>query len=250
MSFETFKAALDVQNKLHASLYLISGGEPFLHPEFEDFLLYAIEQAEKNGKQIAVLSNGLRLVRDKKFQYRFKRICDKHPRCLSVQITADPRFYPHAEEIIKEAGFLTREFQKVSLVVDTKIHHIDILGRARNLPNALELSCFMHNSTLQNHPANPNCMNCLLLGHQSSSWQTFQAIAEMNGRHCLMLCDWEGKVHVGESMECQELGTIQELLADIDTENQSLFQKFKGMKLCGKCKTYNVDSIIQRFNLK
>lgn len=111
MSFETFKTAID--NYAVDEYVTIGGGEPTIHPQFLQFLFYAIGKCENvwmviNGKitEIALALGKL-----------------SESTCLSVELSQDHYHEPIDPEVVKL-------FRKLGKIRDTS-HHLIKAGRCK-----------------------------------------------------------------------------------------------------------------------
>lgn len=114
---------------------MLSGGEPTEHPDFLHFVDYAIEQVQKKGGTLMVMSNGDWLSQNTSF---LKDISMRRLPRFSIQVVIDDRYYPkHVNTNV------LRNYDCVRLCQD--VQHIYPQGRAlvNKLPyDAKASKCF------------------------------------------------------------------------------------------------------------
>jgi MoaA/NifB/PqqE/SkfB family radical SAM enzyme len=89
MTFNAFKDAIEFQKKYGTMFLILSGGEPTEHPDFKNFLLYALN--ELPYCMITVTTNGVWMQSNEDFvQY----ILEKYDKRAMFQVTSVPEYYP------------------------------------------------------------------------------------------------------------------------------------------------------------
>jgi organic radical activating enzyme len=202
---ETFEKVLQWIKDLEPWRVVISGGEPFMHPNI-------YEMCKKLKCLFIVTSNGNFITNP--FLKRTAIAIGNLPNCNGIQITSVNGLYPNYWNIIKhQKEFL--DIPMVNMCIDINIHIKD-LGRAKDN--------FPVDST---YPA-ASCTNLHLVAKQTKSLQ--ETIAELNKRDkfCKPLIDYQGKIHASESWLCPSYGTV-------DTPYNVVWQRLKDSLPCGKC---------------
>jgi len=175
MSLDTFKKALEFTKRNDMSFIMISGGEPFEHPQLEEFVSIATKVVK-----VMILSNGLFI--NNEGLDRVNRMG------VNIQITNDDRFYP-----------LPVEDPKHPLItfVD-RIQLVSPHGRAKK--NALESSRM-----------SPGCFNLRSIARgNSSTLRGAIATLRMYFKMCTPSITAKGDVVAGESRFCFKIGSLDD----------------------------------------
>ena len=210
-TFEQFKKNLEwcFNPKLFAHPILISGGEPFEHPEIKNILEYTAERYNKIilsqdikmprlPKQIVVITNGLRLVEDFDFCSWYRYFTKKNS-WLLTQITNVEEYYP--------ITFTDKENYWLSKIhgafLCNSINDIALYpqGRALNLDNP------------DYKTKGPKCANVRMLAKQLpeiSAYELFNAIAFRLHKFCELRINIDGSISIGESRLCPPIGTVDD----------------------------------------
>lgn len=183
--------------KLHASsmsLLMISGGEPFEHPEIKD-ILTVLARAAKNHlfPAIIIATNGAALLDHPELYAYTKAMLKAGRNRLGIQITNDPRFYPRV---------FSKQERHHLLGLTSDICQVEKLsqqGRARkNFPETVFSRRY------------PSCGNTRLLAHQVSRFQDLLELLQSHGYFCTPSIGPDGKLRAGESALCPPFGSIRE----------------------------------------
>ena len=197
MSVETFEKVMDFTKRIygHNLLIILSGGEPFEHPQIFELL----DRACKEFRAVSILSNGL-FVQDTELLRRVRAL----PENTLIQVTNDPRFYPRIIEPLN----LPR------VVWEDHIRVISPMGRAvtNHIPSSR---------------ISPTCTNLRLLCLQTKNFK--QAILYLRSaqKFCIPSIDCHGNILAGESRFCQRIGTV-------DSSYDELLQNTLSFT-CDKC---------------
>jgi len=186
------------------NLVMLSGGEPAEHPEIERM----IEAVREHGLQPILLSNGLWLADEGKRE----AILGTDPK-LIVQVTNDPRFYPKAPPIVD----------------DPRVKYVD------SLTHMIPLGRFAGKM----HPAIPTktapaCFNLRSITRSTGDIEAAVFHLRLNSLrgvtgHCTPSVTPEGRIVVGESRLCYQIGNVATPLAVLTLN----VQQMPSCNLCG-----------------
>lgn len=205
MTLETFNKALEWIDRLQVNTVIISGGEPFMHPD-----LY--KMCSKLKCNFIVASNGNFI---KNYFLKKKAVAISNlPNCVGIQVTSVSGLYPNYLDILTYKDELKR-IPGVIPCLDIEIYIKD-LGRARN-----------------KYPVNPtypgaSCVNTHLVARQSTSLHKMILLLEQYGHFCIPLIDYQGNIHCSESWLCPSYGSL-------DTPIEEVYNNIKKASPCGKC---------------
>jgi organic radical activating enzyme len=210
MNEETLKDSISFIKKVKPIYLVISGGEFTEHHDFFKFITRIID--ESNVKNIFLLSNGM-FITDEKKTRKVKDLLARDS-VKMLQITNIRPYYPI---VLK-----TDQFSSLGAKVyyGTQITDIVQLGRAKT------------NGIGPVSTRAPTCINLYLIQRQGIP--SFEEIvrkyqATSNYGKCKPSIDPLGNVHVGESVECRILGTVNDPM-------QKLYDVLKNTRPCDKCK--------------
>lgn len=254
MSKETVLEVLELLEKVDSKVWLISGGEPFLHPDLAEILPMFLKHACHHGATILFLTAGTQLLSGEKITVNgeeqdlyswYSSLAWEYEGILVTQITADKRFYS-SYNLIKQKEEILTAIPNAYIV--NEIQSITPLGRAKNL-KSIELNTFYlehSDGTKEKKTKNPDCLNVLLMSRQVSSLQEAIHTMEVRGKYCTPLINYKGEFTIGEADICTQFATAKEALQDLD----KAFASLKAMKTCGRCKvTPDVQAKIAPFNI-
>lgn len=209
MTQDTFKQALKFIKYYspYFSTLVVSGGEPFEHPELDNFLGQIAQMNMNVVHSIIVNTNGLWICQH--FD-EFKRLYEKYSYqiCKNIimwQITTDKRYYPISiEDKYPEA---VKEIESLSqCYIERNIQYIYPQGRADE--NNLEWTS--------------NAPKCFNVRSIASSVETFEQVIAHLTMHNIMCCptiEYNGDLKVGESQLCPMVSNIwksdKEIMEDI-----------------------------------
>lgn len=198
MSFETFKYAIDFQNQYGAPNVMITGGEPFEHPEVLRFIDYAVRNVRNAVIEIA--TNGLFMQENHDFMYHYISAQMAAKVLLMYQVTNDPRYYP--VKLYRDLPIWNLR----NVVLIDKVERIYPQGRARNMP---------HKST------GSKCYNIRGIVAQSgeTSLEANIGILAAANKFCTPHIGINGEIRLGESDLCPVCSNIwkagEEIVKDI-----------------------------------
>lgn len=187
MDFSTFMNVIEFQKKHGGPACLITGGEPFEHPEFWDFILYAM--AELPGVVITVATNGLALADPANAALVETAYKKRYP--LLFQVSTDPEYYP----IQLDTSLPIYHSKNVTLI--DKIPKIYPQGRA--VTNNLKWSAI-----------GSKCCNVRCVAKQLKDPTLFitNIMLLANNKLCTPHIDIYGGIKLGESDLCPTCSTI------------------------------------------
>lgn len=209
MSFDTFKKVIDFQKKYGSSFCVISGGEPTEHPEFVQFLGYAVQELPYCF--ITVTTNGQWLTQNEGF-IRF--INGRNGDKVIFQVTYDKRYYPIPLDIAHPV------FQLPNVVLCDKVEHIFPQGRA--LDNNLEWQSKAS-----------KCFNVRAIANQMTvkDFGTLVGMLAIKVKFCTPHIDIHGNIKVGESDLCP-------ICSHIDKTSEQIVQDIANFR-CNQCNHVN-----------
>lgn len=192
MDFETLHKVIEAANKIHPLTLMISGGEPFEHPECIKMMSYIIQNS--NAAAFVFATNGRALARTKKYQDFVNSLDSK----VIIQVTDDPRYYPDPLTATDKAAL---KALKIKTLFD-EVENLVPLGRAlENYPD------FDYRKTTKV----PKCTNTRLMLAQGITDLTKMTEAmTAHGKFCFPYIGADGSIRPGESLLCPSLGYIWE----------------------------------------
>jgi organic radical activating enzyme len=198
---------------------LISGGEPFEHPQIKEILEY-IEEVVKTRRlrrkgAVVVATNGSPLVDDSSL-YNWYSDYVKRNSWIITQITSIPKYYPRK--------YTTREYYRLQKLtrsfMETSENDIVLYpqGRALNLPE-------------EDYRTNaPKCINSILISVQKpfrDSYELFNMITGNAFKFCAPRFNIDGTIALGESRLCPTVGNV-------DMSAREILDNIKNFK-CFNC---------------
>jgi hypothetical protein len=208
MTAGTVKRACRFIEKIDPAVVVISGGEPTLHPLFED-IVHAVMKATKHVASIVIATNGL-FITDVEKTAIVTRVASCDPVSL-VQVTRGKPFYPDDDVIA------TNE-QRLKSIRNAVI--VDI-----NDAIAMHGSLFPAGRALVNHRdlaggGSPTCSNLYLFPRQVAVTDLGDLIRSLEeaspSNFCEPSIDPAGNIHAGECMaRCATIGTVDDSLVDL-----------------------------------
>lgn len=209
MTSDTLQRALEFANSISSQTIVVTGGEPSLHPKFEEFCRI-IHQA---GFNFIVTTNGWWITIP--MQVSIIRSIASLTSCVGIQVTTDKRYYSHNYNLIKSHRADFVKIPKCCATFDV-VNNLSDLGRAKDIfDKGYEAR------------TSPLCINSFLISKQVPYDRMGRSL-EMWGKKCTPLVDWLGEVHASESCLCPALGDVFHL--------QDLPEAFKNSKPCFKCR--------------
>ena len=197
MDFNTFKDAIRFQKQYGGAFCIISGGEPGEHPEFLDFLKYALLNLP--GVFITVTTNGVWMA-DK--YNTIANLYDVYDKNLWFQVTTVDEYYPTKINLDNPV------YSIPNVIVCKEIENM--YGQGRALTNHLEY----HNKCSR-------CMNVRLVAHQLNTHRldVITSSLTIKGFFCTPHISITGDIKLGESDLCPVCSNIykteEEIVDDI-----------------------------------
>lgn len=205
-------------NNLGQIHFIITGGEPTEHNDFDTFIKEVIDFGKEYScfNVITITTNGELIQNDPE---RFKGYIEygrQNGICITFQVSADVRYYPRRiathKRIFKENGFV---------MCDDCIEQIYPQGRALDNDIPWQSKC-------------SKCFNVRALSHQLSKNAKLRDIEmelALRGKFCTPHIGIDGSIKLGESDLCPACASIYD---DMDT----IMEKIRNFK-CNKCDHIN-----------
>lgn len=230
MSQGVFYNSLALFRKLGANVIIISGGEPTLHPKWDEWTREALRVAA----HVCITTNGNWLIPETNTSTAgtIVDLLRENRGRVSVQVCSDPMWYPNHENIIAGYKRFTERFPDVVkfVALETKVEHMLSLGRAASNPDCLETAKKDKTSTT-------SCFMGALVSAQTD-FKTTVCTLESRGKFCKPLIDWEGGIHWSESHLCPAFFKIPSHLAMDDAMFDQISEAAHAWRPCGKCADY------------
>lgn len=244
MPLGLFKNALILSKMAKCQFLMISGGEPTDHPDWENYLDLACNNAD--CQVVMFITNGKWLGTDKEDIVLDK--LRKHP-LLFIQVTSDPRYYPDwSRKTISERFHLFEEkcgdelgmchvdsllgshgFSRVALI--REINDLKALGRAAEVKTLRKVARACHSTT--------SCAASALIAAQAKGdFISTISFLEKTMKWCRPLVDWRGGVHWSESWLCPSFFTIPSHLLLDEPMFLQISEAASAWRPCGKCEDY------------
>lgn len=230
MSMDTFKNTISLCVKWKVRAILISGGDPFTHPQLSTMLDYVKTKYEKARLPVivALLTNGWWHSDNAELE-KAKRIIAK-PIVRMVQVSTLKEFYPNYEKTIE--FFTNNRIDKVELqdnwLAQTRFQHV---GRGKL---HTEIKNEGHNKCIDIYQR--------VVLRYCNTMSELISQRESVGKFCSPSVTFKGDVVLGETRFCKPIGNVNRTCNYID--NIRRFNVFE----CDRCgKLGNCDnSIINR----
>lgn len=199
MTMEVFEHALSYAERacITAGAVLISGGEPFEHPQIKEILERAVKT--KRTLIITVATNGTKLIDDKFLYNWYKGFLSRNPR-VYTQVTNVPKYYPR-ELTLNERYWLSK---LKNCIIVTEESEVPLYPQGR---------------ALENYPADeyrtrgPKCMDTILMALQTNVRTDYELIHQMIiklHKFCVPRINIDGSIAIGESRLCPTIGTLDD----------------------------------------
>ena len=214
MSMATVNKVIDFckENYIGGQVFVISGGEPTLHPNWNTIIEMFLK--EFPNSVITISSNGDFLNYDEKVEI-MKNLLSTYSIRLNLQITSLEKWYDNYEFVHSKLDVI-KTLPNTILVDDYKLHIMDI-GRARNLDDE------------EIHPKDhPSCFKSYMVAKQVNNTQEWLTTLTMYGQFCHPLITWDGFVSHSESDKCSIIGRVDHFR----------FETAKRFKPCKNCRNY------------
>lgn len=196
MTLETFDKALKITRFLNSNVVLLSGGEPFEHPN----IFTMIKKTQDSGFLAIVATNGLFVFDEAKYQ------AAKLSGAM-FQITNDARYYPRSISRRKHKFYLP------GWSFEDKIAGIFPCRRTQK-------------AGIKATRYGPTCFN---LRSATREYDILSAVTiqEVSGRVCAPSINIDGSIRAGEADTCFKIG-------DVNSTEDELEQVLKKMR-CNRC---------------
>lgn len=200
MNSEVVEASIKFMGKVRPRLILVTGGEPFDHPQIFD-IIQKLKDTTFSGQIIVITSNGIPL-QDK----------DMYDKALatgvSIQVVNDPKYYPHRV-----------------VLPGPEIPVIDYVGApiypaGRALTNGLNCTAKA-----------PSCFNLRSISRHVTDFRNLISALEEKNRFCTPVIDYDGSIKLGEHNLCPAVSTIYE-------EPNEVLKRIVNFK-CNRCKLFD-----------
>lgn len=203
MSEETASDVKRFIEKVEDKTLLISGGEPFEHPNWLDIFSILWESAPVVG----VLTNGVPLL-DTVMRKEYINFLRHHP--VDTQIYTNPKYYKSYSNL-SELQAIAEEIPRA--VLDLSPLRISSMGRAKGL---------------QSEKRAPGCANFVLFCKQSTSLEKALSLLRGFNKFCTPSIRYDGTIALGESQLCSRIGNVQDDLT-------ALHNNARNFSFCNNC---------------
>lgn len=186
---------------------IISGGEPFEHPDIKGFLEYIAKDYKDLSKFMTVTTNGDYLSTHPEDIEYYKEILPN----LQFQVVIDDRYYPkHVDEKT------LKQYSNIKVCHD--VAAIYPMGRAVD-------------NKLSHDRKSSQCFNLRALCKQTP--RLYDAITQLTvkGKFCTPCIEYDGSIKVGESQLCPPC-------SHVDKTYDEIYEDIKKFK-CSKCNFLN-----------
>lgn len=181
MSLETLSQTLDFVEACKVRVLIVSGGEPFEHPEISSILKMCAEFQARTATVVTVCSNGMFALDEEKFE-----LAD---RCgLVVQVTNDKRYYGRDLWLIKH------KFDRPLMCFEDRIRSIVPCRRTRE-------------NGIQPTRLSPMCYN-LRSAVRAVGFEKALNALEAYGKYCTPSVNVDGSICAGEMDTCFKIGDV------------------------------------------
>jgi len=200
MSLEVFRQALDFAEACQVKVILISGGEPFEHPDIAEILAMCAEVQKRTMVPMTLCSNGL-FILDKE-KAALARRCG-----MIIQVTNDQRFYGRNLKLIQHM------FDLPQMCFEDHIRSLVPCRRTRE-------------NSIPTSRISPMCFNLRSATRSIGLINGIDAL-ESSGKHCTPSVNIDGSIVAGEADTCFKVGDVSMRLQDVE----ELIKKAR----CNKC---------------
>lgn len=230
MEWGTFLKAVSFANKFKVKAILLSGGDPFLHPEIFKMIRY-INDNLKFPHMIAIASNGW-WIEDEKMKSRIQKVLD-NDQVHSIQISTHRKYYPnyewtvkHKDDYLNMGCHFESDWQGEGSNGDQVSSNLIYAGRARNI---------MTEDDIKGVPECLNYVSYALSAPTLGIDSTKQLIDYAMSRYhiCTPVIDVDGKIKLSENCHCPAIWDLMDGLPD-SREFLKLCQSFIP---CNACKS-------------
>lgn len=185
MTAEMFDKALRICGLLYSHVILLSGGEPFEHPDIFEM----IDKAQKQKFMPIVTSNGLFVLEQEK---KLRALASG----AMIQVTNDPKYYPRNLELIRGA------FTQKHWHFQNHVSHIFPCRRTKE-------------ASIESNRTAPPCFNLRSITRANDIITAIITLGTM-GRFCQPSIDVDGSIRAGETDTCYKIGTVDSTEGELD----------------------------------
>jgi len=209
---------------------MITGGEPFEHPDIKEILEYTMDRHIAYSKEIrrlclpiAVITNGYTLINNKDLFNWYMKFCEKYSNYITTQVTNVAKYYPKvlSKNELYWLGKIPHSF--IETTEDCILLYPQ--GRALNLNEPYKTK-------------GPKCCNARILAKQKRTdgnciegmdiYTLYEFISVILHKFCDPRINIDGTIALGESRLCKPVGTV-------DDDPKVLFDKILNFD-CYACK--------------
>jgi hypothetical protein len=187
MTMETLERALDFVRRTQTRVLLVSGGEPFEHPQVFEMAERFKQLALKDILFVSFASNG-------HFCFDEDKMRKVEAMGIGVQVTCDPRYYPRH---VPREKFASERF-----AFEDTLRTIFPCERSQA-------------SGIATNRQSPTCFN-LRSATRSLGYVVGTTMLAMKGRVCTPAINIDGSVVAGEADTCHKLGTVGMSLEELN----------------------------------
>lgn len=231
MNYATFQKLKQFIKLLSPNIFLISGGEFTLIPDFDTKIQELIQIDSRNV--FSLLSNGSFIFDDDKTSKIVKLL--EYPNVIGLQVTTHQKYYPSYETIMNQKQRIESLGKKVMFKHDWQgegegngMSNLINLGRARDLQFEIK--------------GQPSCGSLLAIARQLDKIPSLvthdflKLIYTLMGNQklCTPAITPDGDLTIGESRFCQKFGNINDLRDPVEFMD-GLVEKLNELKFCNKC---------------
>lgn len=219
--------ALGLASRLGCNILSISGGEFTEHPEF-----YNLIKAANSAYVLlhgpfwegVLESNGL-FLGDKEKTEKVLELLET-TKFKTLQITSVKGTYPKYDKVKYYFNKALSRARFRELVREGRIYFVEQIERMDDIGRAQKSS--KYHQIASEKPYLPTCINMALTSRQLQDFRQVVNFLESNGKVCSPFVDYTGIVHMGESIFCHQIGSVDDSIED-------LYDKLVHSKLCGNC---------------
>lgn len=229
----TFLSSLEHAQRNNASIILISGGEPTMHPNWYDFVRIALSGCY-DFKEVLLVTNGSWVGTD--VEECVTDLLTNEP-MFSVQITCIKGLYKMYDALVPKLNDYIERLKKlekkpgmlhdrVHLCIDVPIHYVS-LGRAAENEKFRKLASLDMSTTT-------SCFMGALLGAQLSPRLRYSDVIEIlesRGHYCKPRINYRGEIGWSESALCPNFASVFD-------SNEEIFTRCSEWRPCGRCADY------------
>lgn len=199
MSLETFDQALEITRFLGSNIVILSGGEPFEHPN----IFTMIGKTQGRGLSTIVATNGLFVLDEAKYTMAVAS-------GVMIQVTNDARYYPRSLKLMQH------KFEVPGWSFENHIGGIFPCRRTRE-------------GCIKATRYSPTCFNIRSITNQ---YDIISAVImqESKGKICSPSINVDGSIRAGETDTCFRLGTVDSTEAELDEKLRTMSCNICGLR--------------------